>query len=317
MTDSAKRPPFRFGLGFLVIVVLVVLMSARAVARFLIEYQWWQEMGQQETWYRMLSFNYVPGLVTALLVFAMFWIAHARGMKRAGTGLREFPRYARLATAALFVLSLLVAAAVVDSWTMVRFVGGVGIETEGAWRDPVFDLPLKYFFFHLPFYALLLRLLLVTTLFTGVIYWLTARVWSLRSRMPEWNAETGIQFDMRDLNLGAALETRFIRVTGGIFLLALAVRYYLQRYELLYEDHSSLVGMDWTAQTVTMPLLWACVASVVVGALGLFVGRWKLVLLLPAAIRASCTPCTYGQARSRFRDRISRGTSPRLARPTD
>ena len=287
MADTTGRPPFKFGLGLIVILILVALMSARAVARFLIEYQWWQEMGQLETWYRMLSYNYIPGLAAALLVFALFWIAHARGMKRAGTRLGEYPVYARLATAGMFVLSLLVAAAAVDSWTIMRFVGGLGVGTEGAWRDPVFDLPLKYYFFHVPFYALLLRLLMVATLFTGIIYWLTARVWSLRSRMPEWNAETGVQFDLRDLNLGAALETRFIRVAGGVFLLALAVRYFLKRYELLYEDHSSLVGMDWTAQTVTMPLLWACVAAAVLAAVGLFAGRWKLTLLLPAVIALS------------------------------
>ena len=105
MSDTAGRPPFRFGLGFIVILVLVALMSARAVARFLIEYQWWQEMGQMETWYRILSYNYLPGLAAALLVFALFWIAHARGMKRAGTRLSEYPVYARLATAALLVLS--------------------------------------------------------------------------------------------------------------------------------------------------------------------------------------------------------------------
>jgi hypothetical protein len=33
-----------------------------------------------------LSFNYLPGLAAALAVFALFWIAHARGMKKAGTG---------------------------------------------------------------------------------------------------------------------------------------------------------------------------------------------------------------------------------------
>lgn len=283
--EQLERPRrARFGFGFIVILILIALMSARAVARFVIEYQWWAEMGQIETWYRMLSFNYLPGLAAALVVFAVFWLAHARGMKKAGTGLRAYPVYARLATLALFVLSLIVGTAAVDSWTVARFAGGLGVDTQDAWRDPVFQLPLKYYFFHVPFYGVLLRLFLATTIFAAVIYWLTARVWSLRSRMPEWSAEGGIQFDLRDLNLGAALEASFIRAAGAVFLLALALRFYLKRYELLFEDHSSLVGMDWVAQTVTMPLLWACLAASVLGAIGLFAGRWKLILPLPALI---------------------------------
>lgn len=284
MEQIARPQRARFGLGFIVILVLLALMSARAIARFVIEYQWWQEMEQLETWYRMLSFNYLPGLAAALLVFAIFWIAHARGMKKAGTGLRAYPLYARVATLALLGLSLIVGIAAVDSWTVARFAGGLGVETQDAWRDPVFQLPLKYYFFHLPFYAVLLRLLLVATVFTGIIYWLTARVWSLRERMPEWSAETGIQFDLRDLNLGAALEAGFIRVVGAVFLLALAVRFYLKRYELLYEDHSSLVGMDWVAQTVTIPLLWGCLAASVLAAIGLLAGRWRLALGLPVIV---------------------------------
>lgn len=283
--EQFERPRrARFGFGFIVILILVALMSARAVSRFVIEYQWWQEMGQAETWYRMLFFNYLPGLAAALVVFAVFWLAHARGMKMAGTGLREYPRYARLVTFALLAFSLLIGTAAVDSWSVTRFAGGLGVDTQDAWRDPVFQLPLKFYFFHVPFYGVLLRLFLVATILAAVIYWLTARGWSLRARMPEWNPEAGLQFDMRDLNLGAALEAGFIRVAGALFLFALALRFFLKRYELLFEDHSSLVGMDWVAQTVTMPLLWACLAASLLGAIGLLAGRWKLILPLPALI---------------------------------
>ena len=280
--DQFPRPRRnRIGFGFIVILVLAVLASARAIARFVIEYQWWQEMGQTETWYRMLSFDYAPGIAAAFLVFAVLWLAHARGMKKAGTGLRAFPLYARLSTLALLVLSFLIAAAAVDSWTVARFAGGLGVDTQDAWRDPVYQLPLKYYFFHLPFYGVLLQLFLTATVFAAIIYWLTARIWSLRSRMAEWDAQSGMQFDLRDLNLGAALETRFIQAAGSAFLLALAVRFYLKRYELLFEYHNSLVGIDWVAQTVTIPLLWACLAASILGALGLLAGRWKLVLPLP------------------------------------
>lgn len=281
MEDISRSPRPRFGFGFVVVLILIALMSARAIARFVVEYQWWQEMGQTETWYRMLAYNNLPGFCVALVFFAAFWIAHARGLKRAGTRLGAQPAYARISTIVLFVFSLLVAGATFDSDTIARFAGGVGVDTKDAWRDPVFQLPLKFYFFHLPFYAALLRIVLIGAFFTALIHWITTRAWSLRARMPEWNA-TGVQIDLGDLGLGAALEARFIRITGSIFLLALAVRFYLSRYDLLTEDHSSLVGMDWVASTITMPLLWTCVAACVIAAAGLIAGRWRLLLLVPA-----------------------------------
>lgn len=277
------RPRRRIGLGFILFILLIALMSVRAFARYIIEYQWWQEMGQLSTWYRMLSYGYLPIFASGILVFAILWIAHARALKLAGTSLRQNPRYARVATFALFVLGLLIAGAAVDGWAIVRFAGGLGMSAEGQWRDPVFNLPLKYYFFHVPFYAVLLRLVLFVSFATALIYWITARFWSLRARFGgSWNAEGGgVQIDLQDLNLGGALEARLVRVSLAVFLFALAGRFFLTRYELLFEDHSALVGVDWVAETITLPLLWVLIAAAIVAGISILFGRLKPALILP------------------------------------
>lgn len=282
LLDSRSRP--RFGLGVILIAILLLLMGSRAIARFIVEYEWWKEMGQVDTWIRMINYGYLPVLVSAVLVFAVLWLAHARAMKSAGTGLREYPRYARLATAGIFILSLLLAAAAVDGWAVVRFFGGLGVNPEGQFRDPVFHLPLKYYFFHVPFYAALLRLVLFLSFVTALVYWLTARAWTLRSRVGEWQTEGGVQIDIGDLNLGGALETKVVRGALAVFLLALATRFFLKRYELLFEDHSALVGVDWVAETITIPLLWVIVAASILAAISILAGKWKPALALPAAL---------------------------------
>ena len=105
-------------------------------------------------------------------------------MKRAGTRLGEHPIYAKVATVGLFILSIIVGAASVDSWTIVRYVGARSLSPDGAgWRDPVFGHPLAFYFFELPFYSDLLGLLLAMTFITALIYWVTDRGWRLQPQL--------------------------------------------------------------------------------------------------------------------------------------
>jgi hypothetical protein len=55
---------------------------------------------------RQFAANLVAGLAAWLIVFIILWVAHARGMKHAGTRLGEYPWYARLATLACALISL-------------------------------------------------------------------------------------------------------------------------------------------------------------------------------------------------------------------
>ena len=64
----------------LVIALLAVLFFGRTICSWIIDYLWWGEMGQVPTWIRMTSYRYVPGLVAWVVVFAVLWIAHARGL---------------------------------------------------------------------------------------------------------------------------------------------------------------------------------------------------------------------------------------------
>ena len=74
------------GRGLIIVVLLFILGGGRWLASYAVEYQWWQEMGQVETWFQMLSYGFVPVVLAALVGFAVLWLAHARGLKLAGTG---------------------------------------------------------------------------------------------------------------------------------------------------------------------------------------------------------------------------------------
>ena len=261
---------------------LALLIGARTLASLAIDYQWWQEMGQLETWFKLLLYQVVPTTGAVILAFLVFWVAHARGMKHAGAGLRDYRYYATISTLVLLLVAFIVATSTVDSGAIVRYFGGrlVG-GAATAWHDPEFGNPLSFYIFNLPFYSVLLRLVLTVAVIGGIIYWATARGWELRRRMPDWNTVT--QIDLSEFRLAGALESNFLRAIAAAFLFALAVRVFLGRYDLLLNEHGFMVGADWVNHTITLPLLWVLIASCAVAGVGLLFGRVSVLLLVVAA----------------------------------
>ncbi|MDX2154627.1 MAG: UPF0182 family protein [Bryobacteraceae bacterium] len=273
--------PKRSGGGrlWIVGVVIALFVFARSIAGYVVEVEWWREVEQLETWFNLLLYGVAPVAVAALAAFAVLWLTHARALKFAGIRLRDYPAYLKLASLGLLVLGALVALFTVDTWTVVRYLGGREISGEAAsWRDPVFGQPLGFYFFRLPFYQVLLRLVLALSFVAALLFWVTARFWQLRGQLGGFRGP--VELDLRDLNLSGALESRLLRVALAIFLLGLAVSYYLERYDLLAADHGFMVGVDYVAQNITLPLLWAVVAAFVLAAVAALLGRLKIILLV-------------------------------------
>ncbi len=275
----------RGGLIFAVVVALLVLFGARTAASWVLDYAWWQEMGQMTTWFAMLLYAVAPVVAAALVAFSVFWIAHARALKAAGTGLRKHPLYARIATLGILLLAISFAVAVVDPWTVVRYFGGAGIATAaGAWRDPVFSRPLSFYLFDLPFYELLLSFMLGVTFIAALLYWLAVRAWQVRERLPRFGETGTINIE---LQLLGAIKSRFFNGVVALFLVALAARLYLSRYGLLMNDHGFMVGMDWVDQNLALPLRWltilACLAAAALFWMGL--RRWAALMALVLVVQ--------------------------------
>jgi uncharacterized protein len=253
----------------LVVVAALFLVGARTLASWVLDFQWWREMGQVETWFNMLGYAVAPAVLVAAIAFIAFWIAHARGMKSAGVRMRDYPAYARLSTLGVLLVAIIFSAAVVNSWTIVRFFGGRGAVPD-AWRDPTFGMPLPFYLFDLPFYTMLLQAVLGLCIVGALVYYVAARAWAVVSSVPRSRGE--FELELPDLAALTQRETRFLMTLGGIFLIAMAISLFLDRYQLLLSEHSFMVGVDWVNEKIAIPLLmgqrWSvhrCCAAVVVG----------------------------------------------------
>src|SRR5258708_1973360 len=137
-------------LAIIAVAVVFLIVFSRSLCSLVIDYSWWQEMGQVSTWIRMSLFRYLPVFGAWIICFAVLWIAHARGMKFAGTGLGEHRIYAAASTLALVLISLIVAVSSIDGWTIARYAGARGLAS--ALPDPLFPQPPPLSFFSPPLF---------------------------------------------------------------------------------------------------------------------------------------------------------------------
>lgn len=263
-------------------IVVIILLVLRSAAGYVVEYQWWREMAQVETWVALLSYAVLPGILAFILAYAVIWVAHARGMKAAGARLRDHRGYALLSSLFMLLPAGLATLAVwADRWTLLRYIGSLGL-SEAGWRDPVFGRPLSFYFFTLPAWRAVLSFLLGVLIIQAIMHFLAHKGWLLFRRRPQWSVEGQMAIDIGDLELSRAFESAWLRISGTLAFVVLGLAIWLDRYDLLFEEHESLVGIDWVAEHVSIPLILLKAAACAAGAAGLASGRVWPALVLPA-----------------------------------
>jgi uncharacterized protein len=276
-------PPKRGRTGLWLLAIVIALLGAETVASYVVEYEWWREMDQVPTWIDMMLYGLSPITVAALLAFTVLFAAHVRGMRFAGMRLSEHSTYAKLSTGVLLLIAVLLAAVAIDTWTVVRYFGGRHLPVEAtAWRDSVFGLPLGFYLFDLPFYALLRDFVLALAVATAVVYWLTARGWQVRDRIADFQREG--RLDLAIFGLRGALKSGFLRGVAAIFLLAFAFRFFLGRYEMVWNDHGFMVGVDYVDQKFALPLQWLVIVACLFAAVLVSARRWKMAAWMALAL---------------------------------
>jgi uncharacterized protein len=265
---------------YFVVTVLVLLIGAGTLSSVLIDYQWWREMGQLDTWWSLWTYRTAPVAAAALLALITFWIAHVTAAKSSSSAPSRDA--ARLVTLGLVVLAGFVALAAVDSDTVVRFFGNraAPAATVPEWVDPVFNRPLSFYFFDLPFLRLLLGYLVTVGILAAVIHWGTARFAELKKRFPR--LEAGQPIDLSDLlRASGSHETHFLRGLAVVLLLTMAAYVYLGRFEMLTNTHGFLVGMDYTDEKVRLPLTWMLMGVLVLCSVAVLFGKWRTLVVIP------------------------------------
>ncbi len=263
----------------LILLVLALWIGVREGSSLALDYAWWKELNQLETWLGLFLYAYAPLTLATIVAFAVLWFAHNRAVRFAEVDRRQFKLFLRVANLVLLGLAWAVAASTLENWTIVRFWGSRAIgSAPGEFHDPVFGLPLKFYLFDLPFYSALRDFLLALAIVAALLFWAAARGWQLQSRLRD--IRNVREMDLSLLRLPGGLESRFLRGAVALILVAFACRYFLGRYELVWHEHGFMVGIDWLEDHITLPLQWLLIAACIAGAALAWLGRWRTVLIL-------------------------------------
>ena len=252
----------------IVLIALAVLLLAgsRTFANFVIEYQWWRELGQTQTWVSLLIYQILPAVAASVIAWAVMLWAHRGGVQFAAAPVARYRWYSKVVPLVLVVPAVVFIGSSVDSWTVMAYVGSSGVTIPpDAWTDPIFGKHLSFFLFSLPFYYLLLRFVFVTAVFAILVFWATGRGWQIFERLNRFREAGGSmeQFDPgpNPLLLAGATQTSFARVLASLGLIAAAGWFFLGRYQLLMNQHPFMTGVDYVDENITLPLRWLVIAA--------------------------------------------------------
>src|SRR5260221_7931524 len=160
-------------LSFLFVIIAWVATTA---ANFVIEYNWWKEVGQVDTWIGMLWYSIAPAAAGAVVAFVALWVAHASGLRFAGIRQQDFRLYSRLIPFALAFVAIMFASNAIDYWTVMRFFGSRGLTfAADAWKAQVVSRGLPVYLFVLPFYSQVLGFVFVLPILCALISWATSQ----------------------------------------------------------------------------------------------------------------------------------------------
>jgi uncharacterized membrane protein (UPF0182 family) len=267
--------------NLLILAVLFLggLWAVTTAADFIIEYNWWKEIGQVGTWVSMLWYSIAPFAAGTIVAFVTLWIAHARGLHFAGIRRRDFPLYSLLTTVGLAIVAIFFASASIDYWTVMRFVGARTLtQPTNAWRDPLFSHPLSFYLFDLPFYSDMVWFVIALTIVCALIFWATARGWQLWMR-GRGSFERGALV----LALPGVSRNRFVQIVAALLLLGLAALVFLGNYDLLYNSHAFMTGADFVDSKITLPLRWLLIVAVLAAVPLAWTSRYKKAVILVGA----------------------------------
>jgi uncharacterized membrane protein (UPF0182 family) len=266
------RPSQIRNLIFLAVGVILALWASTTAADFVIEYNWWKEIGQVNTWVGMLWYSIAPAAAGSVLAFIALWVAHARGLHFAGILSRDHRLYSRLIPLGLAVVAILYASNSIDYWTVMRFFGSRGLVAPAdAWKDQVFSRGLPFYLFDLPFYAQVLGFVFVLAIICALVFWATAKGWQMAERVRYGVLDDGprtLTLGPGSLLLPGATRAGFVRILSLILLLGFTAWIYLGNYELLLNSHAFMTGADYVDEKITLPLRWLLIV-VTLGALPL------------------------------------------------
>jgi uncharacterized protein len=288
-----KNPPRRRRRFFLLLAVLVVIFfSFRTAVSYFVDLLWFRSLNYGAVFTKTLALEWS---VFALFVTATFLILYGSFAALKRTHLPDLPSshtvffggqplrlpvdpvMRLLGFGGSAIIALVTGAGMMGEWpTLALF--WYAPAAMGSVIDPIFGKPLNFFLFTLPAWQLISGWLLTLAIIVCAVAVFFILI-------------TGGAGAFAGRRSYLTIPWRGLSITFAFLLLILAMRVYLSRFDLLFEDHTVFGGVTYTDAHITLAgLLLVCVALVAgaiaaaANAMTVARGRWLLAAILPAIL---------------------------------
>jgi len=290
------RPRRRIGLLSLV-VVIVLLFSARTALSYYVDALWFASLGYGEVFWKTVNLQAVvftlAGVATFAALYGAFRLLKPPHFGELGTDglfyinnrpvkLPVGPVLSFLAFIAATVVAFAIAAAMMSEWpTLALWWYGRDAALPAAARvaDPVFGRSLSFYLFTLPAWELLAGWLFRVAFLIfamGLFFFAVSGGRRLaRGRFAQRNPR----------------DSRGLAFSWALLMLAAALQVYLGRFGRLFDDHTIFTGVTYTDAHVTLMGLLLVSIALAMGAVAACAAafaapgiRWLFAASLPAAV---------------------------------
>jgi uncharacterized membrane protein (UPF0182 family) len=288
-----KNPPrLRRRFFFLLAVLAVIFFSFRTAVSYFVDLLWFRSLnyGAVFTKTLVLEWGVFAFFVTAtfLILFASFAVlkrTHLPDLPSSHTvfvgghpvRLPVDPVMRLLGFGGSAIIALVTGAGMMGEWPALALFW-YAPATMGSVIDPIFGKPLNFFLFTLPAWQLISGWLLTIAIIVCAVAVFFILI-------------TGGADAFAGRRSYLTIPWRGLSITFAFLLLILAMRVYLSRFDLLFEDHTVFGGITYTDAHITLAgLLLVCIALVagaiaaVANAMTVARGRWLLAAILPAIL---------------------------------
>jgi uncharacterized protein len=287
------RPPRRRRLFLILALIAIFIFGGRTTLSYYVDALWFASLGYGDVFRKTLSFQWA---VFAAFFGATFFIVYGwfLALRRAyqpdllGGGLIFIGRQpvrlpvGRILSLIVLVVSLLIAVAtgarMMAEWPTFALYW-YAPRTAGGLMDPIFSKPLHFYLFSLPAWQFITGWLVML----AVIACLVALFFILITGSTHVHAGRRGNF--------MPLPWRGFSIAFAFFLLIVAMRVYISRFETLLDEHTIFDGVTYTDAHVTLKGLVVVSVALILGAGIALVNvvttprvRWLAAAVVPAVL---------------------------------
>jgi uncharacterized protein len=284
------RPGGRI-LIILIALIALVFFGGRTAISYWVDLLWFQSLGYAQVFWKTWGLQWGTfaafAVITFLVLYGVFLLlrrAHSEHLPDTHTifiagnalNLPVAPVLHVLALAASLLVALAAGLAMAAQWPTLALYWYAPRAASAP--DPIFNRPLDFYLFTLPAWQLVTGwLLTLAVLLCGLAFLFL--IISGGSRMLDGGLRSPLHLPWRGLSFAA-----------GFFMLILALRVYISRFESLFGHHTIFDGVNYTDAHITLTGLLIVSFALVLGALIVIAGaiakpqgRWLVVAFIPAA----------------------------------